>query len=219
MQGLSAKRRDLKVSELRLRLPRAHAGPPADRPPAVVGVVDDQLIVEPDLNTPPFTAGPDAIPAAGLDATVATPSDGGPAALAPDATFELMADVAPTAEVGPVEFPVVQGPHENEETLISAGLAGFNGELIVRPPGIAEEQSHVVRPAFLRDAAVLLRPDDAGRTALEAAVPDQLAPQPAVAGVVDVFEEMTVDLLVDAVEHAIGMDGQRDLGRAGRGQE
>ena len=30
---------------------------------------------------------------------------------------------------------------------------------------------------------------------------------------VDVFEEMPVDLLVDRVDHAVGMQGQRDFGR------
>ena len=198
VQDFSVQRRDFEIAELRLRRPGAHAGAAVGRSLAVVGVVDDQLVVEPELNARPFAAGADAIPAAGFDLAVVAPRDAAPAVLAFDPAFQGMADVAPAAEVGPVELLVVQGPHENQKSFVAARLAGFDREFVIRPLRVAEQQPHVGRPAFLGDQVVLPRPGDAGAAALEAAVPNQLAPQPAVAGVVDVFEEMTVDLFVNA---------------------
>ena len=125
---------------------------------AVVGVVDDQLLVEPELHALAFAPSADAIPAARFDLAVVAPRDAAPPVLAFDAAFEGMADVAPAAEVGPVELLAVQGPHENQEPFVAARLAGFHREFVVRPLGVAEQQPHVSRAAFLGEQIVLQRP-------------------------------------------------------------
>ena len=117
VQRLPVERGDLEVAELRLRGPGADAGPSARGSLAVVGVVDDQVVVEPDLDPRPFAAGADAIPAIRFDLPVVTPRDRAPAILPLDAPFQGMADVAPAAQVGPVELLACSRLAAGSETL------------------------------------------------------------------------------------------------------
>ena len=140
------------------------------------------------------------------------------AATAADALLQLVPQVAPATEVVPVVRPVAGGAEQDEKALSPAGLHGFERVLVVGPGPIAEDQPQVRAGAGLDELTVLDRPA-ARRVLLEAAVPHQLAPQPAVGRVVDVLEKMPVDLLVDAVQHLPRIDRRRQLAAGGAGDD
>jgi len=141
------------------------------------------------------------VPFSGLDPTFDRGTDTAPAP-AFDALLQLMPRVAPAAEVAPVEFVRTGHAKKHEKALGPAGLDRFERKFVVGPRRIAEHQPLIGPHAGLNDLPVLDGPATA-RVLLEAAIPDHLAPQPAVGRMVDVLEEMPVDLLIDAIHHAV----------------
>jgi hypothetical protein len=109
VQRLPVERDDLDVAELRLGLPCPDPGPAARGALAVVRVVDDAGVVEPDLDARALAPGADAVPAARLDRAVVALRDAAPAVLALHAVEALVPLVGAQAEPREVWPLVVEG--------------------------------------------------------------------------------------------------------------
>jgi len=121
-----------------------------------------------------------------------------------------VAFVVPAAQVAPIELLVVLDAKQNQEPFLPRGLLGLQRVFVVRPALLAERQPHVRAHTLLDDLPI---PDGPlpERILLEASVPDQIAPEAAVAGMVDVLEEMPVHLLIDPVDYRRRIDRKRHL--------
>ena len=106
------------------------------------------------------------------------------------------------------EDPVTCRPHHVER------------KLVVPPRFRAELKSRFRRAGRSLQHFAVDRPCSLGQSLFEAAIPHHLTPDAAVDGVIDVFEELTIDLGIDRMEHGAGVHGEVDgLGGGQTGRE
>ena len=123
--------------------------------------------------------------------------------------------VFPTADVDPVIARLIRrGAEHQEETFGTVDFSGGYANIVIGPRGVAlqfgaEEKAAVVRAGVLLDNAVGPAPALVG-SGLEGAVPNEFAPKPAVAGVVNMFEEVRVNFFVDFIDDVLRNDRRVD---------
>jgi len=128
-----------------------------------------------------------------------------------------MLGIVPAADIAPIEIVAVDRSKQNQEGLIAAVFFGLEGQLIISPGGVAELHMHIRRQTGLDKFTSFNRPKPAAAAVqFKTAVPDQFAPQAAVDGMINMFEEMPIDLLVNCILNTGRIDRKRLLGNLNR---
>jgi len=161
--------------------------------------------VEKDFDVVAFDSYFDRAPSSGCDSAVNMLSNDTLPILVCASAFDGVLPVIPTADIRPRKNFGTLHTEQYQETFFSAGFSGFECELVILPVGIAKNESLVFVSGLLCDDIIFDCPCSAV-VVFEGAIPNEFAPQSAVDGVVDVFEKMRIDFLIDSVEFLLRLE-------------